>query len=163
MTVSATAPVCYQLILPKSPEYASPAMKLCQPLREPVESRHSDDPGCAAADSHRTQPAVPSALQSQRKTHLPAFEFQPPARGTANGRLRSPLSECRHRRGLCAHPREPGESQPQEAPLPSRWVRSRAQRADRSEADIVALEPGPIAGNEPAAHRDSTRQTMKRL
>ena len=85
MTVSATAPVCYQLISPKSPEYASPAMKLCQPLREPVESRHSDGPGCAAANSHRTQPAGPSALQSQRETHLPAFEFQPPASGTSHG------------------------------------------------------------------------------
>jgi len=96
MTVSATAPVCYQLISPKSPEYASPAMKLCQPLREPVESRHSDGPGCAAANSHRTQPAGPSALQSQRETHLPAFEFQPPARGTAER-----ISLTRPNRRIC--------------------------------------------------------------
>jgi len=57
MTVSATAPVCYQLISPKSPEYASPAMKLCQPLREPVESRHSDGPS--------VRPQIPIEL-SQR-------------------------------------------------------------------------------------------------
>lgn len=57
MTVSATAPVRYQRILPKSPEYASPAMKLCQPLREPVESRHSDGPS--------VRPQIPIEL-SQR-------------------------------------------------------------------------------------------------
>ena len=73
MTVSATASVCHQHILSESPVSASPAMKLCQSLREPVESRHSDGPRCAAANSHRTQPTGPSALQSQGETRLPAL------------------------------------------------------------------------------------------